>query len=414
MVSIEEAQRTILEQISQLETEKVSVFQGLNRVTPEDHIAPWDIPAADNSAMDGFAFCSAGVVENSLKVTGFLPAGEVHEKPVPAGEAIRIMTGAPVPPGCDTVVPIEDVEESGDRIRVPVVKAGTHIRKRGEDIASGDVVIPAGSLLRPQEIGMLSAMGSTSLAVFRRARVAILSTGDELLEPGSTPMPGKLINSNSYSLAAQVLDAGGDPVLLGIAADTLEATCDKIRAGLNADMLVITGGVSVGDRDFVKAAIEALGGQVNFWKVNMKPGKPLAFAMLDGKPIFALPGNPVAAMVSFELFVRPSILKAMGHRRIFRPVVSAVLQEPAKNKGNRPHLVRGIVSVHENRYYVSTTGNQSSGRLSSLILGNGLMKLAPESSLAAGEEVEVILLDRGFEMGWDATTKALFAPKENP
>ena len=414
MVSIEEAQRTILEQISQLETEKVSVFQGLNRVTPEDHIAPWDIPAADNSAMDGFAFCSAGVVENSLKVTGFLPAGEVHEKPVPAGEAIRIMTGAPVPPGCDTVVPIEDVEESGDRIRVPVVKAGTHVRKRGEDIASGDVVIPAGSLLRPQEIGMLSAMGSTSLAVYRRARVAILSTGDELLEPGSTPMPGKLINSNSYSLAAQVLDAGGDPVLLGIAADTLEATCDKIRAGLNADMLVITGGVSVGDRDFVKAAIEALGGQVNFWKVNMKPGKPLAFAMLDGKPIFALPGNPVAAMVSFELFVRPSILKAMGHRRIFRPQISAVLQEPAKNKGNRPHLVRGIVSVHENRYYVSTTGNQSSGRLSSLILGNGLMKLAPESSLAAGEEVEVILLDRGFEMGWDATTKALFAPKENP
>ena len=399
MVSIEEAQRTILEQITQLETEKVSVFQGLNRVTPEDHIAPWDIPAADNSAMDGFAFCHAGVVENRLKVTGFLPAGEVHEQQVPAGEAIRIMTGAPIPPGCDTVVPIEDVEENGDWIRLPVVKAGTHVRKRGEDIALGDVVIPVGSLLRPQEIGMLSAMGGTSLAVYRRARVAILSTGDELLEPGSTPMPGKLINSNSYSLAAQVLDAGGDPVLLGIAADTLEATCDKIRAGLNADMLVITGGVSVGDRDFVKAAIEEMGGQVNFWKVNMKPGKPLAFAMLDGKPIFALPGNPVAAMVSFELFVRPSFLKAMGHRRIFRPVVKAVLQEPAKNKGNRPHLVRGIVSVHENSYCVSTTGNQSSGRLSSLILGNGLMKLAPESSLAAGEEAEVILLDRGFEMG---------------
>jgi len=402
MVSIEEAQRTILEQIARLETEKVSVFQGLNRVTPEDHIAPWDIPAADNSAMDGFAFRHAGMVDNRLKVTGFLPAGEVHENEVPNGEAIRIMTGAPVPPGCDTVVPIEDVEEIGDGIRMKAVKgvkAGTHVRKRGEDISSGDVVIPAGSLLRPQEIGMLSAMGGTSLAVYRRARVAILSTGDELLEPGSTPMPGKLINSNSYSLAAQVLDAGGDPVLLGIAADTLEATCDKIRAGLNADMLVITGGVSVGDRDYVKAAIEALGGQVNFWKVNMKPGKPLAFATLDGKPIFALPGNPVAAMVSFELFVRPSILKAMGHRRIFRPQIKAVLQEPAANKGNRPHLVRGIVSVRDNRHYVSTTGNQSSGRLSSLILGNGLMKLAPESSLAAGEEADVILLDRGFEMG---------------
>ena len=400
MVSIEEAQRTILEQITKLETEKVSVFQGLNRVTPEDHVAPWDIPAADNSAMDGFAFRHADLREGRLKVTGFLPAGEVHTAAVPPGEAIRIMTGAPVPADCDTVVPIEDVEEDGDFIGLrAAVKAGTHVRRRGEDIATGDVVIQAGSLLRPQEIGMLSAMGSTSLAVYRRARVAILSTGDELLEPGSTPMPGKLINSNSYSLAAQVLDAGGDPVLLGIAADTLEATCEKIRAGLNADMLVITGGVSVGDKDFVKAAIEQLGGSIAFWKIDMKPGKPLAFALLDGKPIFALPGNPVAAMVSFELFVRPSILKAMGHRRIFRPVVKAALQEPTANKGKRPHLVRGIVSHHEGSYRVSTTGNQSSGRLSSLILGNGLMKLAPESVLAAGDEAEVILLDRGFEMG---------------
>jgi molybdopterin molybdotransferase len=400
MISIQEAQQTILGRISALETEKVTVFQGLNRVTPEDHIAPWDIPAADNSAMDGFAFCHAALRDNRLKVTGFLPAGEVRHLPVPPGEAIKIMTGAPVPPGCDTVVPIEDVELDGDWIRLPKPpKPGTHVRRRGEDIGLGDVVIPAGSLLRPQEIGMLSAMGSTSLAVYRRARVAVLATGDELLEPGSTPAPGKLINSNSYSLAAQVLDAGGDPLLLGIAADTLEATCEKIKAGMNADLLVITGGVSVGDRDYVKAAIEALGGVVTFWKVNMKPGKPLAFAMLDGKPIFALPGNPVAAMVSFELFVRPTILKAMGHRRVFRPVVKAVLQEAATNRGERPHLVRGIVSVQDNQYRVSTTGNQSSGRLSSLILGNGLIKLAPDSSLAAGELAEVILLDRGFEMG---------------
>lgn len=400
MISIEEAQRTILEYITPLETEKVSVFQGLNRVTPEDHIAPWDIPAADNSAMDGFAFSHAALNDNRLKVTGFLPAGEVRTVPVPPGEAVRIMTGAPVPSGCDTVVPIEDVEEDGEWIRLAsTVKAGSHVRKRGEDIRNGDVVIPAGALLRPQEIGMLSAMGSTSLAVYRRARVAILSTGDELLEPGSTPAPGKIINSNSYSLAAQVLDAGGDPVLLGIATDTLDATCEKIRAGLNADILVITGGVSVGDRDFVKVAIEELGGSVTFWKVNMKPGKPLAFAMLQGKPVFALPGNPVAAMVSFELFVRPSLLKAMGHRRVFRPKVRAVLQEPAINKGTRPHLVRGIASVHDDRYHVSTTGNQSSGRLSSLIQGNGLIRLAPEALHAAGDEVEVLLLDRGFEMG---------------
>lgn len=400
MVSIEEAQRTILEYITPLETEKVSVFQGLNRVTPENHVAPWDIPAADNSAMDGFAFSHAALNDNRLKVTGFLPAGEVRTIPVPPGEAIRIMTGAPVPADCDTVVPIEDVEEDGDWIRLPLtVRAGSHVRERGEDIRHGNVVIPAGALLRPQEIGMLSAMGTTALAVYRRTRVAILATGDELLEPGSTPAPGKIINSNSYSLAAQVLDAGGDPVLLGIAPDTLDATCEKIRAGLNADLLVITGGVSVGDRDFVKVAIEKLGGTVTFWKVNMKPGKPLAFAMLQGKPVFALPGNPVAAMVSFELFVRPSILKAMGHRRVFRPSVRALLREPAANRGKRPHLVRGIVSVHDDHYHVSTTGNQSSGRLSSMILGNGLMKLAPDAALAAGDEVEVILLDRAFEMG---------------
>ncbi|WP_224962110.1 molybdopterin molybdotransferase MoeA [Geomonas subterranea] len=399
MISIEEAQRIILENITPLETEKVTVFHALNRITPKDHIAPWDIPAADNSAMDGFAFLHAGVRDNRLRVCGFLPAGEVRCAPVPPGEAVRIMTGAPVPPGCDTVVPIEDVEEGGEWIVLRgKVKAGDHVRRRGEDISRGDVVIAAGSMLRPQEIGMLSAMGSTSLAVHRRARVAILATGDELLEPGATPEPGKLINSNSYSLAAQVLDAGGDPVLLGIARDTLEATCDKIRAGLNADFLVITGGVSVGDRDFVKAAIEELGGTVSFWKVNMKPGKPLAFATLQGKPVFALPGNPVAAMVSFELFVRPTLLKAMGHTRVFRPVVRAELQQATVNKGSRPHLVRGIVSQRYGGYLVSTTGNQSSGRLSSLILGNGLMKLAPESIHAAGETVDVILLDRSFEM----------------
>lgn len=400
MVSIEEAQQAILGQITPLETEKVSVFQGLNRVTPEDHIARWDIPPADNSAMDGYAFSHAALNGNLLRVCGFLPAGRQRTIPVPPGEAVKIMTGAPLPPDCDTVVPVEEVAVDGDLIRLTgTVNAGSHVRPRGEDIRSGDVVIPAGSLLRPQEIGMLSAMGTTSLAVYRKARVAILSTGDELLEPGSTPLPGKIINSNSYSLAAQVLDAGGDPLLLGIAPDNLEATCDKIRAGLNADLLVISGGVSVGDRDYVKAAIEELGGTVTFWKVKMKPGKPLAFAMLQGRPIFALPGNPVAAMVSFELFVRPSLLKAMGHRRIFRPTIRASIQEPAGNKGERPQLVRGIVSKEADRYVVSTTGNQSSGRLSSMVQGNGLIMLMPETSLSAGDEVEVILLDRGFELG---------------
>ena len=399
MVSVEEAQRTILEYITPLETEKVALFQGLNRVTSEDHIAPWDIPAADNSAMDGYAFSYGALRGDRLRVTGFLPAGEIRTIPVPHGEAVKIMTGAPLPPGCDTVIPVEDVDAEGEWIRLTSpCKTGDHVRERGEDIRYGSVVIPAGALIRPQEIGMLSAMGTVSLAVYRRTRVAILATGDELLEPGSTPAPGKTINSNSYSLAAQVQDAGGDPVLMGIAPDSLDDTCDMIRAGLNADFLVITGGVSVGDRDYVKAAIENLGGSVTFWKVNIKPGKPLAFAILDGKPVFALPGNPVAAMVSFELFVRPAILKAMGHERIFRPMIKAALLQPVSNKGKRPHLVRGIISKFGDRYVVSTTGNQSSGRLSSLIQGNGLLCLAPESVYSKGDEVEILLLDRGFEM----------------
>lgn len=400
MISIQEAQQTILEQIHSLETEKVSVLQGMNRITPENHIAPWDIPAAHTSAMDGYAFSHSALNGNSLKITGFLPAGEVRTIPVPSGEAIKIMTGAPLPLDCDTVVPIEDVEQDGEWIRLPdKVKAGSHVRKRGDDIQRGHIVIPSGALLRPQEIGMLTAMGTTSVAVYRRVRVAILATGDELLEPGSTPAPGKIINSNSFSLAAQVLDAGGDPVMLGIAPDTLDKTCDKIKAGLNTDIIVITGGVSVGDRDYVKVAIEALGGTVTMWKVNMKPGKPVAFAMLQGKPVFALPGNPVAAMIAFELFVRPTLLKSMGHQRIFRPTIRALMQESAINNGKRPHLVRGIASTKDNRYYVSSTGNQSSARLSSLIQGNCLIKLEPGAALVPGDEAEIIVLDQSFEMG---------------
>lgn len=400
MIGIEEAQRTVLEYIAPLEAEDAPLFQGLNRITALDHRAPWDLPPADNSAMDGYAFSHAALKGDHLRVTGFLPAGGWRDLPVPPGEAVKIMTGAPLPPGCDTVVPVEDVEAEGEWIRfTSPVKAGGHVRRRGEDIRQGEIVVSAGSLLRPQEIGMLSAMGKMSVPVCRRARVAILSTGDELLEPGSAPSPGKIVNSNSYSLGAGVLDAGGEPLLLGIAPDCLDVTCDRIKAGLDADFMVVSGGVSIGDRDFVRTAIEKLGGSVVFWKVDMKPGKPLAFAFLGGKPLFALPGNPVAAMVSFELFVRPALLKAMGHRRIFRPKVRAVLQEPLVNKGKRPHFIRGIVSLQDERYCVSATGNQSSARLSSLTQGNGLIRLHPEAAHAAGEEMEVLLLDRGFEMG---------------
>jgi len=305
-----------------------------------------------------------------------------------------------MPPGCDTVVPIEETEAAGDVIRlIGVVKPGSHIRKRGDDIHVGDKAIAAGTLLRPQEIGMLASMGKTSVVVYRRTRVGVLATGDELLEPGATLLPGKIIDSNSYSVAAQVVEAGGEPLMLGIATDDQGSTRQKILSGLQADLLITTGGVSVGDKDYVKEAIVELGGEIKFWKVNMKPGKPIAFAVLDGKPVFALPGNPVAAMVAFEMFVRPALLRMMGHPGIFRPTVRAALAEPVKNRRERPHLVRVIVEALQEGYIVTTTGNQCSACLSSLTTGNGLLRLAPGADFAPGDAVDVFLLDRGFEMG---------------
>lgn len=394
MVTIEEAQQIILRHIVPLPTEELPLLQGLGRAASEDVFAPWDIPATDNSAMDGYAFSFAAVRGDTLVVSGNIPAGKERATPVAAGEAVRIMTGAPIPRGCDTVVPIENVETIGDTIRlVGDVRPGAHIRKRGEDIRAGQRAIAANFPLRPQDIGMLASLGKSSIRVYRRPTVGVLATGDELLEIGSPPAPGKIINSNSYSIAAQIAEAGGDPVMLGIAVDEMERTCDGIREGIRGDLLISTGGVSVGDRDCVKEAVVALGGEIRFWKVHMKPGKPLAFAILEGKPVFALPGNPAAAMISFEVFVRPALLKMTGHKRIFRPTVNAALAEQIANKGDRPHLIRVRVEARQDGYAASATGNQSSARLSSLTAANGFMRIAPGTTLSSGESVVVSLLD---------------------
>lgn len=395
MVNVEEAQQIILRHITPLPTEELPLLQGLGRVAGEDVTAPWDIPATDNSAMDGYAFSFAAVRGNRLFVSGNIPAGKEQLSPVAAGEAVRIMTGAPIPRGCDTVVPIENVETDGDTIRLVVnARPGSHIRKQGEDLRRGQRAITANFPLRPQEIGMLASLGKTSVRVYSRPKVGILATGDELLEIGSSPAPGKIINSNSYSIAAQVMESGGDPVMLGIAQDEVAKTCDRIREGIRGDLLITTGGVSVGDRDCVKEAIVALGGEIKFWKVRMKPGKPVAFALLEGKPVFALPGNPAAAMISFEVFVRPALLKMTGHMRLFRPTVTAILTEPIANKGDRPHLIRVRVEARQDGYVASATGNQSSARLSSLTAANGFMTIAPGTVLATGESVVVSLLGR--------------------
>lgn len=394
MISIEEAQNLILQHITILGDHAVPLIEGLGRVASEDILAPWDIPSVDNSAMDGYVFSHAALQGNRLRVTGFLPAGAERSVPVLEGEAVKIMTGAPIPPGCDTVVPIEDVEVDGEEILLTRdVKAGAHVRKRGDDVRSGERTVAAGTILRPQEIGMLVSLGKTTAPVYRQPNVAILATGDELTAAGGTPAPGKIINSNSYSIAAQVREAGGNPVLLGIAHDDIDATREKIQKGLDSDFLITTGGVSVGDRDFVKEVIVSLGGEIKFWKVDMKPGKPFTFAWLNGKPVFALPGNPVSAMIGFELFVRPAILKMTGHSVLFRPVVKARTTEEFRNKGDRPHLVFVRISLNEGKYSVTSTGYQSSSRLSSMTGGNGFVQVAPGAVHASGEEVAVTLMN---------------------
>jgi molybdopterin molybdotransferase len=401
MLSIEEAQHIIFSLVERLPVEERPLLDSLGRVLIGEITTPFDMPMTDNSAMDGFAFAFAGITGRRIKVSGFVPAGEAASEPVTPGTAVRIMTGATLPPGCDTVVPMEETVELPDRsiLLKGKVRQGSHVRRRGEDVKAGERVLAAGSVIRPQEIGMAASIGLSTLKVRRRAQVAILATGDELLEPGSAPLPGKIVNSNSHTLAAQVLEAGGEPELIGIARDHLDATRERIRKGAEADLLVVSGGVSVGDRDFVKEAIQDLGGEILFWKVDMKPGKPVVFGVLAGTPIFALPGNPVAAMVGFEMFVRPALLKMMGHTRLFRPALRGTLSGTALNRGERPHLLRASVTACGDRYQVSPFDNQSSANIRSMTASNALVKLPPRTELKAGAEVEVILLDGALDRG---------------
>jgi molybdopterin molybdotransferase len=389
----------ILRQVAPIRGEEVALTQALGRVVTEDVDAVWDMPYCDNSGMDGYAFSHASLEGNLLKVTGFIPAGVERTVPVPPGEAVKIMTGAPVPMGCDTVIPVEEVEEAGDCIKLRGnVKPGRHIRRKGEDVRQGERVISCGTMLRPGDIGTLAYFGKESLSVHGRPRVGIIATGDELVEMGSDLSPATKINSNSYSISAQVTETGAVPIIFGIARDTRESTRERILAALEADVIITSGGVSVGDRDHVKEGIEELGGEIVFWKVNMKPGKPVAFATLNGKCIFALPGNPVAAMIGFEQFVRPALLKMMGHRSCFRPKVEATASDSFRNKGDRPHLVLCRLRVDGGRYLAGIASAQSSANIALMGGADGFLELGPGESVIPGAEVAVTLLNRDFEM----------------
>ena len=328
-----------------------------------------------------------------------IPAGGDASRPLGPGEAARILTGAPVPPGANAVVRQEDTESDGVHVRVRVAPSPReHIRDAGEDVQPGDCVIDAGAVVGPGHVGMLASLGRSVVAVHQRPRVALLSTGDELVEPDQPVTGGRIVSSNSYSLAAQCRAVGADPVYLGIARDTPEDVEQRFRAGLGADVLVSSAGVSVGDYDFVRDVLEKIGCSLIFWGVQIKPGYPLAFGRIEGGPlVFGLPGNPVSAMMTFEQFVRPALRKLTGHCRLFRPTLQVRLAETLTKKPGRLHFVRVELERSDGDIIARGAGNQSSGALRSMTRAQGLLVFPSEDSeLAEGAYATVQVLDDEF------------------
>jgi len=395
MPTFEVARSMILASVSPLGVERVDLLSALGRVVAEDVAAPWDMPFYDNSAMDGFAIraadCRAG---GSLRVTGYIPAGGTATPAIEPGCAVRIMTGAPVPPGCDSVVPVEETEERDDAVLLKEnVVPRQHIRFRGEDVRCGDRVVSAGTIIHPPEISMLASFGKATVPVYRRARVAVLSTGDELIELGEQPANGKIVNSNALSLAAAVREIGAEPLILGIARDSRESHREKMVEGLKADALITSAGVSAGDRDLVRDCLAGLDVRQLFWKVDIKPGGPTAFGMKEGKPVFSLPGNPVSTMITFEELVRPGILKMMGHRGVIKPYVRATLRGEVRKKPGKVHFLRVKIEVENGKYWATTAGDQNTGILGTMLRANGIAVLPKDKTVfSPGEEVEVHLL----------------------
>lgn len=422
MISVEEALERILSYFERLGPEERPLTEALGQVMAEDVAASSDIPPLDNTAMDGYAVRAAdteGAVEANpvrLLVIGELAAGYVFEGEVTAGTAVRIMTGAPIPRGADAVVPFEETDEmsmdsaparaphgsgSYDKptAEVGILKAaklGANIRRAGEDVKAGTAVMREGMVLGPAQIGVLASLGRAQARVVRRPVVAVLSTGDELLEVGEPGEQGKIYDSNSYTVASMVRESGAVAKRLGIASDTVEALTAKLRQGLDADLLITTAGVSRGDYDVVKDVL-AKEGEIDFWTVRMKPGKPIAFGAFpsgDRKvPHIGLPGNPVSSMVTFEQFARPAIYKMLGKSGWERPRVRAVAEDRIRNTDGRRVYARAVVTEREGRHYASLTGPQGSGILTSMALANALA-VVPEDVVAVepGDEVECLLL----------------------
>ncbi len=404
MIPVSRAREIILENVAPGTTEMVALGDALGRVLGEALVARLASPPLDNSAMDGFALASASVREVSaerpvrLRVAGLVKAGDGVDT-LPPGVSKRIMTGAPIPRGADCVIAFEDVVALGPRggetlVITRPVAPGDHVRRSGEDVMPGAEILGKGKVLRPADLGLAASQGIGRLRVFRRPEVAILATGDEVVDLGAVPGEGQIYSSNSYTLAALVAECGARPRQLGIARDEEEHLEAMVREGLRSDALVTTGGISMGDYDLLEPVFRKVGVEVLFSKVAQKPGKPMTFGICQGRPVFALPGNPVSTMISFGVYVRPALRRMMGHARLFRPRVTAVLTEQVRKKKGRTNFIRAVVRYAGGVFTARTTGEQGSGILSSMSLANGVIVLPEEvDRVEAGQEVEVILLD---------------------
>jgi molybdopterin molybdotransferase len=407
MITVEEATEQVLSRIAVLEPERVRLLDALGRVLAADVVSDIDVAPFDNSAMDGYAVRAADVSGASeerpavLSVIEHIPAGVYPTEAVGPGQASRIMTGAPMPEGADAVVMVErtlglqaDGGAGGTVEILAPVSQGENVRYRAEEVRAGEAVMLAGEQVGPAGIGLAASVGHAELVVRRRPRVAIVSTGDELVDVTEKPGPGKIRNSNSYSLAAQVLDAGAEPHMLGVARDTAEHTRALLSRAPEFDLMITTGGVSMGDFDVVKSVLEEIG-ELDFWRVAMRPGAPQTFGTIGGTPFFGLPGNPTSTMVGFEMFVRPAIRKMAGYATLVRPRVIATLAHDTKKKPDRRYFLRGRLTRRaDGGYSVAISGNQSSALLTAMYRGNCLISLPEgESHFAAGTEVMCIRLD---------------------
>lgn len=408
-LTVAEALEKVLEAVPLLPAETIPLEQALGRILAEAVTAQDSLPPFPNSSMDGYALRAADLqgasAENpaQLHVIGEVAAGSIFAGELTPGTAVRIMTGAPVPAGANAVIPVEDTDEAWRDPKRPlptqigvkrVVNAGDYVRQIGEDIKAGTAVLEPGHKIRPQEIGVLASLGVSNLRVIKRPRVGILATGDELIAVDEPLRPGKIRNSNGYTQAAQVAAAGAEPVSLGIGRDTEEDVRAKLQAGLEAgvDLFISSAGVSVGVYDVVTAVLQQEGA-VNFWRVRMRPGKPLAFGSYAGVPYLGLPGNPVSAMVSFERFARAAILKMSGSPYLHRPEIRVTMQEEISSDG-RESYIRAIVSREGDEYTAVTTGNQGSHIMTSLVKANALV-IIPEgvTEVKIGSKLSALMID---------------------